>query len=99
MTSANKSRNFFLIILPDVLLFYVSLWIAVRIRYGTGLESAAWLAHFKAFTIIFALWLVVFFIHGLFEIQVFRRYSRLFFNLVSAMAVNLLLAIIYFYFQ
>jgi exopolysaccharide biosynthesis polyprenyl glycosylphosphotransferase len=42
---------------------------------------------------------VVFYIHGLFEIRVFRRYSSLFFNLISATAINLLLAIIYFYFQ
>jgi exopolysaccharide biosynthesis polyprenyl glycosylphosphotransferase len=45
------------------------------------------------------MWLLVFFIHGLFEIQTLRRYTTLLFNLVSSMLVNLLVAITYFYFQ
>jgi exopolysaccharide biosynthesis polyprenyl glycosylphosphotransferase len=42
---------------------------------------------------------LVFYIHGLFEIKALRRHAGLFFNLISAMAVNLLIAVIYFYFQ
>ena len=69
------------------------------LRYHGSLGYGALDDHYKIFSIIFALWLLVFYIHGLFEIRVFRRYSSLFLNLFSAMAVNLLLAITYFYFQ
>ena len=73
------------------------------VGFGASLPWAAPIscpdAHYKIFSVIFAMWAVVFFIHGLFDVKVFRRYSSLFFNLISAMAVNLLLAIIYFYFQ
>jgi len=69
------------------------------LRYHGNLAYGALDAHYKIFSLIFAMWLVVFYIHGLFEIRAFRRYSSLFFNLVSAMAINLLLAITYFYFQ
>lgn len=99
MISSRKNVNLWAVILPDALLLYVSLWVAIAIRYGGGLSYGQTVAHYRAFSVLFIFWLVVFFIHGLFEITAFRRYSSLVFNLVSAMAVNLGLAIIYFYFQ
>jgi len=93
------SLRFWLIFIPTIALFYFSLQMALILRYHGSLAYGTDGAHYKVFSLIFAMWLVVFYIHGLFEIQAFRRYSSLFFNLVSAMAINLLLAIIYFYFQ
>jgi exopolysaccharide biosynthesis polyprenyl glycosylphosphotransferase len=86
------------LVLPDAILLYFSLYASVKLRYG-GLSLPEWSAHLKAFSIIFIFWLLVFYIHGFFEIKTLRRYSVLFFNLISAMAVNLLLAILYFYLQ
>ena len=100
MVSTNqKNISFWAIALSDLLLFYASLWLAINIRYNGQLPAAEAQTHYQIFTVIFLIWLVVFFIHGLFEVDVFRRYTKLFFNLVSAMVVNLLAAIIYFYFQ
>lgn len=90
---------FWLIILPDILILYFSLWLAVEIRYGGGLDIARWSNHLKAFSAIFVVWLVVFFIHSLFEVRSLRRYTSMILNLASAMMINLLAAIIYFYFQ
>lgn len=94
-----KIFSFWLIFLPVVILLYASLRLAIGLRYDGTLTAQQANAHYAAFSIIFAIWLLVYFIHGLFEVQVFRRYSSLFFNLVSAMVVNLLIAVIYFYFQ
>jgi exopolysaccharide biosynthesis polyprenyl glycosylphosphotransferase len=91
--------RFWLLFLPTIALFYLSLQAALVLRYHGGLAYDALDAHYKVFSYIFAMWILVFYIHGLFEIQVFRRYSSLFFNLISAMAVNLFLAISCFYFQ
>ncbi len=100
MVSTNqKNLGFWAIVVSDCILLYASLWLAIVIRYHGHLSAAQTYEHYQAFTLIFALWLVVFFIHGLFEPDSFRRYSSLVFNLVSAMLVNLLVAIIYFYFQ
>jgi exopolysaccharide biosynthesis polyprenyl glycosylphosphotransferase len=100
MASTNqKNISFWAIVISDCVLLYVSLWLAIVIRYQGHLSAAQAYGHYQAFTVIFAIWLVVFFIHGLFEADSFRRYSSLVFNLVSAMVVNLLVAIIYFYFQ
>jgi len=94
-----KSLIFWFIFIPDVLILYASLWLAVLIRYPNGLSSEAWGAHLSAFTVLHVLWILVFFIHGLFEAPAFRRYTTVISGLVSAMTVNGLLAVLYFYLQ
>ena len=89
-----KSISFWAIVVPDCLLLYFSLWLAIAWRYSGQLSYAQKISHYQAFSVIFVFWLVVFFIHGLFEIDSFRRYSRLVFNLVSAMVVNSLIAVL-----
>jgi exopolysaccharide biosynthesis polyprenyl glycosylphosphotransferase len=96
---SRKTLFFWLIIIPDIVLLYASLYLAILLRYGEMLNSRALNAHLRAFSVLFVFWLVVFFIHGLFEIQTLRRYTTLVFNLISATVVNLLVAITYFYFQ
>lgn len=91
--------RFWLILVPDTLLLYISLWLAIIIRYAGRLDAPGVFTHLRAFSVLFAVWLVIFFIHGLFEISTFRRYSTLVFNIFSASIVNLLSAITYFYFQ
>ncbi len=99
MITTRKNIGLWAIILPDAVLLVMSLFAAVFLRYGGLLSAEQMEVHYKVFAVIYLMWLVVFFIHGLFEIQTFRRYSKLIFNLVSAMTVNIFVAIIYFYFQ
>jgi exopolysaccharide biosynthesis polyprenyl glycosylphosphotransferase len=99
MTQARKNLSLWAVILPDIVLLYLSLWLAIVWRYRGAISPAEIHAHFVAFSVIFALWLLVFFIHGLFEITSFRRYSGLVVNLASAMIVNFFIAVLYFYLQ
>lgn len=94
-----KTISFWAIFLPDCVLLYFSLYISIAWRYGSDFSYAQAVAHYQAFSVIFIFWLAVFFIHGLFEIDSFRRYSRLVFNLTSATLVNSLIAVLYFYLQ
>lgn len=96
---SRKSFSFWFIFLPYLILLYASLYLAVYLRYGQNFNQVTWYSHLKAFSFIYIFWLLVFFIHGLFELNSLRRYSGLVFNLVSAMLVNLLIAVVYFYFQ
>lgn len=96
---SRKLISFWFILVPDAILFYLGLLLALQIRYGHQISSAVYSGHLKVFSLLFAFWLLVFFIHGLFETGVFRRYTTLIVTLISAMLVNLLIAVIYFYFQ
>ncbi len=86
-------------LVPDIILLYVSLWLAVTLRYEGGLDTHSWATHLRAFSVVFVAWVVIFFVYNLFEVSTFRRYSVLLRNLFSAMATNGLVAVLYFYSQ
>lgn len=96
---SRKFTSFWLLLVPDLIILYLGLFVAIKIRYPGGLSPEIFYSHLQAFSIIFILWLVVFFSHGLFEVESLRRYTGLFFNLLSAMVVNFLIAVSFFYFQ
>lgn len=99
MANKRKLFSFWLMFLPDLALLYAGLLLTLRVRYGANVNSEITSAHLTAFSMVFVFWLIVFFSHGLFEISALRRYASLFFNLLSAMVVNLLIAITFFYLQ
>lgn len=96
---SRKTLFFWLIIIPDIVLLYAGLYFAITLRYGSSIESQSVLIHYKVFSLLFVFWLIVFFIHGLFEAASFRRYTSLIFSLVSASAANFFISVVYFYFQ
>jgi exopolysaccharide biosynthesis polyprenyl glycosylphosphotransferase len=96
---SRSTFKFWLIAVPDAVLFYLGLWLTIIIRYHGTISVQESGAIVRTFSLLFLFWLLVFFIHGLFETGVFRRYTSLVVNLVSAMLVNILLSVIYFYFQ
>ena len=92
------ATRFWLIFIPDVFLLYFALVMSLWIRYG-GVSGDSLAIHLKAFSLLFIVWFAVLFGHGLFEVSVFRRYTYLIFGLASAMAVNSVIAVGYFYLQ
>jgi exopolysaccharide biosynthesis polyprenyl glycosylphosphotransferase len=99
MSNSQKAARFWILILPTVVFFYAALFLSIAIRYPEGLSHQKLLIHLKAFTIIQIFWMLVFFSHQLFDLAVLRRYTTIFFSLLSAHLVGLVVAIVYFYFQ
>jgi hypothetical protein len=95
----SKFTTFFLIILPDLAIFYLSLFLTIQWRYQNRLSPAELMTHVRLFSVIYLLWLVIFYAHNLFDLTTFRRYTTQILSLVSATAVNFLLTASYFYFQ
>ncbi|MBN2094150.1 MAG: exopolysaccharide biosynthesis polyprenyl glycosylphosphotransferase [Candidatus Zambryskibacteria bacterium] len=86
--------------LGDIILLYFSLWVTLFFRYSTLDLSfeAAWNLHFLPFTIIVAVWILVFFISGLYEKHTLILKSRLPSTVFNAQVINSFIAIIFFYF-
>lgn len=99
MNKNSSVLRWWLLLLPCVLIFYGSLWLSLIIRYPYGLEAQALQEHYRNFTIVYVLWMAIFFIHNLFDFSTFRRYTTMVFNLSSAMGVSVLAAALYFYAQ
>lgn len=91
--------SFWLIALPNLGLFYFSLFLTISWRYGEYSAEIQWQNHLTHFTALHVIWLLVFWSMHMFERETFRRYTTLFFNLLTAKAINLLIAIGYFYGQ
>ncbi len=85
-----------ILLLGDVILLYASLAIALWIRNGY-LNNQIWAEHWTAFTIIFAIWLVVFFINGLYEIRKVKNDFSFYGTLIQNLLINAALAVVFFY--
>jgi exopolysaccharide biosynthesis polyprenyl glycosylphosphotransferase len=99
MTGRNQIKNplwFFIIF--DFLLIMVSLYLVLIVRFK-GIDRDFINLHYRIFTPLFLIWLVVLFIHNLFDFRTLRSYFTLTVSLISAMFFNLIIAVVYFYFQ
>jgi exopolysaccharide biosynthesis polyprenyl glycosylphosphotransferase len=87
-----------LLLVGDILILYLSLWLTLLLRYGTNFDLARWQQHFWPFTIIYLLWLIVFYIAGLYELTLARNNISFYSTLSKGLAINAGLAIAFFYF-
>ncbi len=63
----------FLLVLSDTIALYAALFLTLLIRYGIGgFYSAFWNLHAGPFTVIFIIWLLVFYIAGLYDLRRLR---------------------------
>ncbi len=81
----------------DLLFFAFSLWVALYIRF---LEIPTWdrfVLHLAPFSILFVVWIAVYFIAGLYEKHTILLKSRLPSVIFNAQVVNSAIAIVFFY--
>lgn len=97
MSISNRAEAVFLFV-GDVVLFYVSLFFTLFIRYGSRLDSLAITQHLAPFSLLFIVWVLVFFIAGLYEKHTLLLQKRLPFLLLNTLIVNCIIAVLFFYF-
>ncbi len=97
MSILNKKESLILG-LGDVLLFLFALWLTLILRYGSLLDQQIFYAHLAPFSLLFIVWVVVFFIAGLYEKHTLLLRSRLPTVVFKAALANSFLAVIFFYF-
>ena len=51
-----------ILVLGDLIILYLSLWLTLALRYGMANFDYYWQQHFWPFTIIYLVWLIIFFI-------------------------------------
>lgn len=86
------------LLLGDLIVLYLSLGLTLFARYGADFDLARFKQHFWPFTIIYLLWLIVFYIAGLYELTLARNNINFYSILLRALAINAALAIAFFYF-
>lgn len=97
MTISNKKETVSLF-LGDVVLLYFSLWLTLFLRYWNIPSEKIWNLHFWPFSIIIFVWILTFFISGLYEKHTLILKSRLPSNVFHTQIVNSFIAVLFFYF-
>jgi exopolysaccharide biosynthesis polyprenyl glycosylphosphotransferase len=85
-----------LLLLGDIILLYTSLYLTLLFRYDS-VSMKLWQSHLWPFSLVFAIWLMIFFINGLYEIRKVKNDHKFYGQLVSNLAVNTLLGFSFFY--
>lgn len=90
-------RDYLLLLMGDLFMFAASLWVTLFIRYFEVPGFDLYLTHLVPFSILFVLWIFVFFVAGLYgrHTRLFR--SRLPAVLLYAQAFNVTLAAFFFF--
>lgn len=81
----------------DVLVLYVSLWLSLAIRTLSVPKESLWQQHFVPFTVLIGVWILGFFIAGLYEKHTTLLKKRLPSIILNTQIANSLIAILFFY--
>lgn len=96
MKIANKKSSLILL-LGDVFFFAVSLWLTLFLRHFEIPKWDSFILHIKAFSALFAVWLIIFFIAGLYEKYTVLLKSKLPSLIFNTQVFNVMLAALFFF--
>lgn len=91
-------REYAVLLLGDLVVFSVSLWLVLAARYVEPPSLQTVQIHLVPFGILFAVWVVTFFIAGLYGKQTSFFRSRLLSTILYTQVVNVLVAALFFFF-
>lgn len=85
------------LLLGDLVIFFASLWIALFLRYFEIPDGATLGGHISPFSILFLVWIFIFFIFGLYEKHTLILKNKLPNIILNAQITNSALAVLFFY--
>lgn len=96
MTFGSQSRTL-LLFLGDVVIFFSSLWLTLLVRYLAVPSEQLFNEHVAAFLPLFALWLLVFYMSGLYGKRIILFKTALFGAIAKTQLANIIFAALYFF--
>ncbi|MEK7500047.1 MAG: exopolysaccharide biosynthesis polyprenyl glycosylphosphotransferase [Patescibacteria group bacterium] len=93
---SNKIRVLLLFV-GDIIALYLGLFVTLFLRYGSEFYSNFTEKHFLPFTIVFALWIIIFYITGLYDLRHSRNTLEFIQLLGTVLLVSAIAAILLFY--
>lgn len=96
MNTLSRLKQVFLMI-GDIITLYISLILVLWIRYGELFYAQLINAHIQPFTIIFAVWIIIFYIAGLYELKSLKNDLEFENKFWYTIAISSLIAALFFY--
>ncbi len=90
-------REYALLLVGDIVVFILALWLTLALRYLSFPTPELFRLHLVPFSLLFAVWIVVFFIAGLYgrHSRLFRRHLMA--TILYAQAINMVIAAVFFF--
>jgi len=92
-----KRREPFLLLVGDILSFYIALWAMLLVRHLTWPGGELWSSHAVPFSFLLVVWLIVYFIAGLYEKHTLILKSKVGGVILNAQIANSAIAFLFFY--
>jgi len=92
----NKIKSTFLII-GDLLVFYLSLYLAILLRHGLSFNKEIFFQCFLPFSFIFLIWIILFSISHLYELRHAANRKKFFEMVFKLFSLATIISVIYFY--
>ncbi|TRZ80975.1 sugar transferase [bacterium] len=92
-----KKHKMSSLIFGDILILYFSLFITLFVRHPSGFTFTLWRQHFYPFSVIYIIWLFVFYLNGLYDINLYKESLKFLKKFSQAILVNLAFAVGFFY--
>ncbi|MDO8592420.1 MAG: exopolysaccharide biosynthesis polyprenyl glycosylphosphotransferase [bacterium] len=93
----NNNVKKFTLIAGDIIVLYFTLYLTLTARYWGSYKAEIWAAHFWPFTAIFFLWLIIFYISNLYNLNLAVNNSKFYQLGGRALAVAALASVAFFY--
>lgn len=92
----NRLKNILLVV-GDIVLLYAALYLTLIIRYQQLPSAHTWDQHWLAFSVLFIVWIVLYYINGLYDLATSNNDITFYNKIVASLALNFALGAAYFY--
>jgi lipopolysaccharide/colanic/teichoic acid biosynthesis glycosyltransferase len=92
-----RARELLILITGDIFFFVAALWLTLAVRYFALPSYDLFAVHLGPFLIISTVWLLVFYIAGLYDKHTMIHKSSLFLRILNTQVVNILIAALLFF--
>jgi len=93
-----KNKKPLILFIGDLIIFYFSIWLTLLLRNWAMPDLGSLLNHLEPFSILFIFWILIIYIAGMYDrinLVMSKKLSSILFN---TQVINIVLAIIFFYF-
>jgi exopolysaccharide biosynthesis polyprenyl glycosylphosphotransferase len=97
MSEILNKIKYAVLVIGDVGIFYLSLWLALLIRYQQAVTPERWQQHFLPFSFIFLVWLAIFYITGIYSLQIARNNLFFYTTFIKGLIWAAAVAMAFFY--
>ncbi len=92
----HKIKKLFLLS-GDIIVFYLSLYLTLQLRYTNTLDNKILFNHIVSFSILIIIWILVFYISGLYNLNLTINNSYFLKLLIRSFFISLIISFIFFY--